>query len=473
MSWTIITADSPFVDLDAAITRRLETAAAQISKKPWREAKITETLQKNLNKIYKAYERFETQVQANEAATLNLGKGARFEVAAEAGITNLQAKYLGRVIAQAPSATALLDGSWSDSAITLSTAQFYEATTNDGRVLGAATVTIEGDRFEGEIGDSLGEVSNLPAGLTASLVKTSATTAELRLLNTATDHAASHSTDNITIEFSEDDFVSQSLLGKTGTTQLFGIRFYVLIVSEVNHHLDLDGTVMASAVKINLDSNHLYIGGHENHLQSGSMADVTSVDARGLQGSGMTVDFIGDASDSTYWAADADGLIVPGRGEDTLYLGSGTYTIEFATDAGAYGVDIIHGFDVGSGGDVLDFSDFLNVTRASGVADPINMDSYSAGEATWDSGEVLVIVGADLTTAADVASAMSLAFTTTARGKAVVITADIEGDASIWYLLNQSGATVITASELTKVATLVGMNNFAIDDYGLVAENFL
>jgi len=192
-----------------------------------------------------------------------------------------------------------------------------------------------------------------------------------------------------------------------------------------------------------------------------------------LRGSGITVNFIGDAADSIFWAAEGNGLIIPGRGEDTLYLGSGTYSIEFAADAGAYGVDIIHNFDVGSAGDVLDFSDFLTVTRASGVSAPINMDSYSAGAATWDSGEVLVIVGAGLTTASDVASAMSLAFTTTMRGKAVVITADIDGDASIWYLLNQSGATTITAAELTKVATLVGVNNFAIDDYGFVVENFL
>jgi len=54
--------------------------------------------------------------------------------------------------------------------------------------------------------------------------------------------------------------------------------------------------------------------------------------------------------------------------------------------------------------------------------------------------------------------------------KAVVITADIIGDASIWYLLNQTDVTNITADEFTLVGTLEGINNIQL--VGFTAYNF-
>lgn len=58
----------------------------------------------------------------------------------------------------------------------------------------------------------------------------------------------------------------------------------------------------------------------------------------------------------------------------------------------------------------------------------------------------------------------------TEASKAVVISADIIGDASVWYLLNQTDVTSITADELTLVGTLENVNNIKL--VGFDAFNF-
>ena len=54
----------------------------------------------------------------------------------------------------------------------------------------------------------------------------------------------------------------------------------------------------------------------------------------------------------------------------------------------------------------------------------------------------------------------------------VVISADIVGDASIWYVVNQTGPTVVDSTEVTLVGTLTGIHNLGLSGYGFATANF-
>ena len=54
----------------------------------------------------------------------------------------------------------------------------------------------------------------------------------------------------------------------------------------------------------------------------------------------------------------------------------------------------------------------------------------------------------------------------------MLITADIVGDARIWYVVNQTGTSVIDTTEVTLVGLLKDVNNLALTGYGFVAANF-
>ena len=93
--------------------------------------------------------------------------------------------------------------------------------------------------------------------------------------------------------------------------------------------------------------------------------------------------------------------------------------------------------------------------------------------------DVLVVEGADLTTPASIAalfdtdgdgldSVAPLATPTSIR-KAVVITADLTGDALIWYLVKSANINttitednIVLEGEITKVGILEGLNTFSL-----------
>ena len=92
---------------------------------------------------------------------------------------------------------------------------------------------------------------------------------------------------------------------------------------------------------------------------------------------------------------------------------------------------------------------------------------------------MLVVEGADLTTPASIAalfdtdgdgldSVAPLATPTSIR-KAVVITADLTGDALIWYLVKSANINttitednIVLEGEITKVGILEGLNTFSL-----------
>lgn len=237
---------------------------------------------------------------------------------------------------------------------------------------------------------------------------------------------------------------------------------------EGNGLLTLAGTPTAALV-IDLPQAQITIGGQPRGLDSGDLAVVTSVSAAALTGE-QTVTFLGAAQAETYVASAQGDAVRGGSGNDQLTGGAGRdrYTLE--ATAATNGVDIIAGFQLGADGDLLDFSPFLNSVGTTTIA---TVDAEGTAEVAWGNGDVLVAVGYDLSTGAKVAELFGAgaAFAApTARGKAVVITADVVGDATVWYLVNNTDIAVVNATELTKAATLTGVNNLGL--LGFDASNF-
>jgi predicted extracellular nuclease/methionine-rich copper-binding protein CopC len=84
------------------------------------------------------------------------------------------------------------------------------------------TITLSGETFTGTDGASLlssANVTNVPAGLTAVLTRTSATTAELSFSGTAASHANANDVNNLTVTFADGAFTGGSAAGVANSTQ--------------------------------------------------------------------------------------------------------------------------------------------------------------------------------------------------------------------------------------------------------------
>ena len=106
-----------------------------------------------------------------------------------------------------------------------STSVLSEASAFDGSVSGKIVITLVGGTgsFAGSNGDSLlsGDttVSNVPAGLTAHLVRTSATTAELSFTGQANSHANANDLSNLSLSLGDSALVGLSAAGLAGATR--------------------------------------------------------------------------------------------------------------------------------------------------------------------------------------------------------------------------------------------------------------
>ncbi len=104
-------------------------------------------------------------------------------------------------------------------ALTYSATTFTEAAANNGSITTTRTITLSNDTFTGADGAALGSVTNVPAGLTASLVKASAATATLSFTGSATAHANANDVNNLTVTFGNGDFTGGSATAVTGATR--------------------------------------------------------------------------------------------------------------------------------------------------------------------------------------------------------------------------------------------------------------
>jgi hypothetical protein len=91
-------------------------------------------------------------------------------------------------------------------------AEFTETSLNTGAVTGSITATLTGDTFVSPLGAGLhATITNVPAGLTAVLTRTSPTVATLTLTGSATAHANANDVANISIVWQDGAFTNTTL----------------------------------------------------------------------------------------------------------------------------------------------------------------------------------------------------------------------------------------------------------------------
>lgn len=101
--------------------------------------------------------------------------------------------------------------------LTYSATTFAEAPINDGSIVATSILTLTGDTFADAVGTDLGAmVSNVPAGLTASLIVDTATTATLSFTGNATAHEDANDVADLTVDLSAAAFTSG--VAATGAT---------------------------------------------------------------------------------------------------------------------------------------------------------------------------------------------------------------------------------------------------------------
>jgi hypothetical protein len=98
---------------------------------------------------------------------------------------------------------------------------FDEAAANDGAVDTVRNITLANGTFTGTDGQPLAGVTvdNVPAGLTAVLTRTSATTATLSFTGTATSHVNADDIGNVTVNFGDAAFTSGNAGAVTGAVR--------------------------------------------------------------------------------------------------------------------------------------------------------------------------------------------------------------------------------------------------------------
>ncbi|MBV2235342.1 MAG: hypothetical protein KUL75_07330 [Sterolibacterium sp.] len=343
---------------------------------------------------------------------------------------------------------------------------------NDGGIAGTLVISLDGDTFSGAVGGVLGKLSNVPAGLTASLVKTSDLTATLSFSGNATKHMTTDSLNNLGITFSNSDFTS------AGKVFIYGSQRSDLEIHFNDVSLSAAGTVLTgsgrlpAALNIDLMTDTLSLNGLPTGLLSGSLIGVTDVDLSALVPTGtakpaatITVSLKGDTANNVLSASGYGGVIEGAGGNDSITAGASVDRIKFAIDPLTNGVDAIQNFTLGKGGDILDFSAFLNKTGTSHLK-AVNANSMAA--VAWTNGDVLSVQGYNLTTSADIAglfgAGMAYAAPTSA-GKAVLISNGLTGDARSWYITNDglpATLTTVDATEVQLVGTISNLNNILL-----------
>lgn len=367
----------------------------------------------------------------------------------------------------------------SSASISYSAATFMESDSNNGSIANTVTLTLTGDTFKGSVGANLGKVSNTPAGLTASLTKASDTTATLTLSGTAKDHVSANNIGNLTVALSNADFTGGSATSVTGATKSdIKISYIDLPIKESGGTISATGT-LSSALTVDLASDKITLGSASISLVSGSISSAANVDMSDVKPAASTtttsskttvgVTIKGDDQTNIFFAAGYSTVMEGGKGNDTISCASSTDTLVFSSTADGNGADTIYGYSLGKSGDVLKFSAFLNKTGTSNIA-TLSADATAAK--AWSNGDVLVIQGnsLDATALAGIFGAGKAFAAPTGARKAVLITADIVGDASIWYLTNQTDTTAITSNEIVLVGTLNGINNLEL--VGFDTSNF-
>jgi hypothetical protein len=372
---------------------------------------------------------------------------------------------------------------------------------NTGNIVDSLTMTLTGDTFKGAFGAKLGTVTGVPAGLTAQLVKVSDTTARLTFSGFATTHTEAATVKNLKVVFSDADFSTvKAATVENAVRDNLVIGFIDAYLSESGGTMRSSASKITTSVSIDLSTDKISFGSGDGRLISGQATSITSIDlsdavpggpAGGAAGggaggaAGASVSFKGDEAANLYVASYVGDRIEGGDGKDTLVGGAGIDRFVFSSTADLNGVDRIQKFKVGAGGDILDFSAFLTKTGTTNIK-TMNANAPSVAGNKWSSSDVIVVEGYNLKTAAAVAALFDtdgagtrtgLLATPTSVSKAVLITADVIGDAYVWYMVKSAnisatvnGDSVVTSSEIELVGVLEGVNTLTL--VPMVAGNF-
>ncbi|MCT4642698.1 MAG: DUF2341 domain-containing protein [Bacteriovoracaceae bacterium] len=116
--------------------------------------------------------------------------------------------------------------------ISYSGSTFSETAANTGLLSGSSTISLTGTTFTGSNGDNFVSngkviVSNLPAGLTATVTKVSANQVNLAITGNATNHANTNDIANLTLAFQSSAFASGDASGVVGSTKSDFIIDYI------------------------------------------------------------------------------------------------------------------------------------------------------------------------------------------------------------------------------------------------------
>lgn len=350
-----------------------------------------------------------------------------------------------------------------------------ESSNNDGTIATNLLITLQGDTFTGTVGQSIGLINNLPAGLKANLIKLNETQAQLSITGKANNHASANSIQDLTIRFSEEDFTSGNLALNAVKTDL-SMLFMDVNLTESGGNLNVSG-ILPSNLLIDLSNDQVTLGTALVQPLFGNLANADTVNLAAITNTNFTVKVIGDTMGENFIAAPIGGSLQGKAGNDNFLLGSGTDTLVFESTAMTNNLDTIFNFDLGIGGDKLDFTAFLN--KSGFIANVVKQGS-NANQA-WTNGSIIMVQG-DFTPPSTSSSAakqeISSLFTgdlaaPTVQAKTVLITANLTGDASVWYITNQSNSDInaISSSEIEHVATLVGINNLSL--VPMVVSNFV
>jgi hypothetical protein len=164
-----------------------------------------------------------------DAATLTFTGTATTHTTAE-NVANLGITFLSGAFTNTPTATNVLGNTDSTGTVTFidagtgsvtySGALFTESFANDGSISNQLTLTLAGDIWETDVAVNNGvTVTNLPTGLSATVVRTSPTILTLYIVGNATSHLDVNGITNLTVTLTDDAFDTLQAINVTTATK--------------------------------------------------------------------------------------------------------------------------------------------------------------------------------------------------------------------------------------------------------------
>ncbi len=215
--------------------------------------------------------------------------------------------------------------------ITYSAGTFTEAAANDGTIGNTLTLTLTGDTFTGAVGTDIaaGLVSGVPAGLTASLVIASSTTATLSLTGAATAHANANDVANLTVALPAASFTKG--LAAVGATKANLVVDFADAPAGNNVAVTAAGTSAATAA---VDTFTVTAGNYAYTISGGFAAGDKIDFPAGADATVNNVSFVDNAVD-LQWASNGNVVTISLTGLTTAQDQSLNSLTDFATVFGA------------------------------------------------------------------------------------------------------------------------------------------